>query len=585
MARNWIIKPHDESLVALIEKRAGVSPVIAQLLVLRGITDLPEIRRFLKADLNDLRPGHELPGVESAATEIIKSIDGGQPICVYGDYDADGMTATAILVRCIQLAGGQVDYYVPNRMDDGYGLNDQAIHQIADKGVKLIVTVDCGIASIDEAATAKSLGVKLIITDHHQMGGALPEAAAIVHPGLADQVDNALAGLCGAGVALKLAWRICQLATGSNKVGARHRQFLLTALGLAAIGTVADVVPLVGDNRLIVKHGLHFIKSQTVPGIQELLKLTKLDGNPTLSAEDIAFSLAPRLNAAGRLGQAQLGVELLTTDSPSRAEALAEYIHQLNESRDSLERKVFKAANQEIRSHKLDEQAAIVLAQRGWHAGVIGIVAGRMAEKYNRPTVMIAIDDLQNRPAMGSARTACGINLYEALRHCSQLLVSCGGHVQAAGLKIERQNIDAFRQEFISYANDHTTADARQPTLEVDAEVPLHHLTLETVENLEQLAPFGEANRRPVFCARDVQLADAPRKIGGGERHLALQIQQHSIRMRCVAFGQAEWADQLEPDQPFDVAFQPMINEFRGWRRVELRLLDWRLCQVAAAMK
>ena len=582
MRRRWKIKAHDSELIRTIESEAKVSPMIAQILALRGITHPQEIKRFMETPFQELRPGSELPGATEAAEQIYQSIQADEKIVIYGDYDADGMTATAILIRCLQMLGANATFFVPNRMDDGYGLNPDNLQKLHEQGAQLVITVDCGITSLEEAQLAKSLGLKLIITDHHQFGDELPEVAAIVHPGIPVGAYP-FSGLCGAGVALKLAWTLCQRASGSDKVSPAQRSFLLRALGLAAIGTITDMVPLVDENRLIVKHGLAFLPHEPVEGLQQLMKLTKLDQKPSLSTEDIGFMIGPRLNATGRLGQAQLGVELLTTSSSARAEALAEYIHQLNDSRDSLERRIYKSANQEIQDHSLHEQPAIVLARRDWHPGVIGIVAGRLAEKYNRPTILIAQDEMSMKPGMGSCRSACGINLFDALQSCREWLVSCGGHKQAAGLKVNDDQIESFREAFMDYVAERTHSQDLQPELDIDVEVPLSHLTLSTISELEKLAPYGQAHPRPVFCACGVRLQEPPRKIGNGQRHLAFRVEQHSVSMRCVAFGAADWAEELEAENRlFDFAFQPFINEFRGRRTVELRLLDFRINQVVS---
>ena len=581
MRRLWKIKAHDAEVIRTIETQAKVSPTIAQILALRGITDPIEIRRFMETPFQELRPGSELPGASDAAQEIYQTIQAGEKIVIYGDYDADGMTSTAILVLCLQMLGGQVSFFVPNRLDDGYGLNRAALEKIHKQGAALVVTVDCGITSIEEAQAAKDLGLRLIITDHHQCLDELPEAIAIVHPGL-PQHPYPFAGLCGAGVALKLAWTLCQIASGAEKVSPIQREFLLKALGLAAIGTITDMVPLIDENRLIVKHGLVFLKQETIEGLKQLMKLTKLDSKKTLTAEDVGFMIGPRLNAAGRLGQAQLGVELLTTSSPARAEALSQYIHQLNDSRDSLERRITKSANKKISEQGLEDQPAIVLAEPDWHPGVIGIVAGRLAEKHNRPTILIAQDEMGTKPGVGSCRSACGINLFEALQHCQEWLISSGGHRQAAGLKIADDQVDHFREAFLQYVDERTSPEDLQPELDIDVEVPLLQLTLQSVMELERLAPYGQSHPRPVFCACGVRVPEPPKKIGKGERHLSLFVEQHSIRIRCIAFGAADWVNDLEVENGmFDFAFQPMINEFRGRRSVELRLLDFRTSQVA----
>jgi single-stranded-DNA-specific exonuclease len=341
---------------------------------------------------------------------------------------------------------------------------------------------------------------------------------------------------------------------------------------------VADVVPLVDENRLIVRHGLKSLRGQPVPGLAALLKVTGLDRNATLSSEDVAFTLGPRLNAAGRLGQAQLGVELLTTTSAERAQSLAEYIHQLNGSRDSLDRSILQAARKQIKE-QFDPEAepALVLAGRGWHAGVIGLVAGRLAERYHRPVVLISLDELGVKPGVGSARSVAGFNLYQALQACSGHLAAFGGHAAAAGLKIEEARIEAFRAEFCEYAAGEIADEDRVADLHIDVEAPLAQLTLKTVEQIEQLAPFGQGNARPLLCTSGIELADAPRRMGEGERHLSLRLKQQQTTIRAVAFGKAEWAEELEQVAgPLDVAYRPVINQYNGRRSVELHLVDWR---------
>lgn len=583
MQKTWKVRPHDQALVASIGKINDVSPVVAQLLASRGMTEREQIAEFLDKPFQNLRPPLLLPGVDVASDRIYEAIQKGEKVCIYGDYDADGMTATAILVRCIRLLGGDVCYFVPSRLDDGYGLNDECLEKIAKEGSRLVVTVDCGVASVHEAETAKKLGLDLIITDHHQYGDQLPTAIAIVHPALPGH-DYPFGGLCGAGVALKLAWAVCQKASGGKRVSESQRNFLLLALGLAAIGTVADVVPLLDENRLIVAHGLVFMHHETVIGLQHLMKLNKLDKKSKLDSQDIGFCLGPRLNAAGRLGQAQLGVELLTTDSPQRAAALSEYINELNSSRESLERRIQKSANKMIAEQHLADEPALVLESRDWHKGVIGIVAGRIAEKYNRPTILIAQEEVAcGKPATGSGRTAGRVNLYEALQACKHHLVGCGGHRAAAGLRVMDEEIENFRHAFCQYVEENTVPSDFESSLHIDLEVPLSHLTLGTMLDLDKLAPFGMENRRPVFCACGVKLAAPPKKIGGGERHLSLQVTQQGVTMRAVAFGGGEWADQLDFESGvYDFAFKPVINEFRGRRNVEIQIIDWRKHEVMA---
>ncbi len=585
MERRWRIRPHDEARITALERAARVSPVVAKLLLARGICDPRQAGIFLDAQLTGLRDPDLLPGLTVAVDRIHAAIQQGRRIVIYGDYDADGMTATGLLVCCLRLLGANVGYHVPNRLEEGYGLNDEALGKLASRGASMVVSVDCGIGSIAAAETARQLGLELIVTDHHELSddGRLPAAAAIVHPRLPGSAYP-FGGLCGAGVAFKLAWALCQRASEAKRVKPAMRDFLLAAVGLAAVGTVADVVPLLDENRILVRHGLVSLRQRPLPGIAALLRVTGLDQKPQLSAEDIGFTLAPRLNAAGRLGQAQLGVELITTQSPDRAVSLAEYIHELNNSRETLERSVYLAAHKQAKEQSDPEaEPALVLAGVNWHPGVIGIVAGRLAEKYHRPVVIISWDQLGTKPGIGSARSAGSLNLHQALAACSQHLLSHGGHAAAAGLKIEESKLDAFRADFCEYVAGEMSHEDRIAEVQIDAEATLSQLTLKTVEQIEQLAPFGNSNPRPILCASGVTLVGSPRRMGSGERHLALRVRQHGVTIRGVAFGQGEAADELASlAAPLDVAFRPVINEFNGYRNVEMHLVDWRVSRIPA---
>jgi single-stranded-DNA-specific exonuclease len=583
MAKRWRIRPHDSARIAALEREANVSPVVAQLLIARNICDARQAAEFLNPKLNGLRDPEQLPGVSEAADRLMQAIRGERPIVVYGDYDADGITGTALLVECLTLLGAKVSYYVPHRIDEGYGLNDEALGTLAARGAAVVVTVDCGIASLKQAETARELGLELIVTDHHEFADRLPAAAAIVHPRLPGTAYP-FAGLSGAGVAFKLAWAVCQRANESKKVSPRMRDFLVKAVGLAAIGTVADVVPLLDENRILVRHGLASLTQDVGLGMRRLIKLTGLDGKSCLECEDIGFTLAPRLNAAGRLGQAQLAVELLTTTSTERAAALAEYLHELNSSRESLERSVYLAAAK-LAQEQFDPEhdAALVLAGRDWHPGVIGIVAGRLAEKYHRPVVMIALDGLGVKPGIGSVRGVAGFHVHQALGGCSEHLMSHGGHAAAGGLRIEELRIDAFREDFCQFAAGVIRDEDRVAELWIDSETPLSSLTMHTVEQIEQLAPFGQGNHRPLLSATGVTLAEPPKRIGGGGRHLSLRLAQHGVKLRGVAFGGGEWAVELgAADGPLSLAFRPVINSFQGRRTVELHVVDWRCDEPAA---
>jgi single-stranded-DNA-specific exonuclease len=597
MPKRWRIASYDSARVAALGRAARVPNVVAQLLLGRGICDADGVRRFLDVKLSGLRDPEELTGCARAAELLHQAIGDGRRITVYGDYDADGMSATAILMLCVKQLGAKADYYIPNRIDEGYGLNHDALRTIAGQGGDVVITVDCGITSVAEAETARELGLTLIITDHHQSasrrdaatvgeslrdshenGGAdLPHAAAIVHPGLPNSTYP-FPGLCGAGVALKVAWALCQRASDAKRVSDSLRTFLMRAVGLASIGTIADVVPLIDENRILARHGLNCLRHYPTPGLRALEQVTGLTEKPALNCEDVGFTIAPRLNAAGRLGQAPLAVELLMTESPERALKLAEFIHGLNDQRQTLERSVYRAAHK-IAEEKYDpaKSAALVLAGRGWHAGVIGIVAGRLAEQYHRPTILISLDELGAKPAMGSGRSVNGFNLHAALAACDEHLVCHGGHEAAAGLTIDERSIDAFRRDFCAFAEQHISEEERIAELFVDAETPLTALTHQTVTQIENLAPFGCGNERPVLCTTEVRLAEPPKRIGTNGHHLAVRLEQHGVFIRGVAFGGGDWEqDLIEARGPLAVAFKPVINTFRGRQSVEMHIADWR---------
>ncbi len=578
MGKRWRFHPHDSSHIQHLQRSAGIAPVVAQLLIARGITEPKEAERFLAAKLKDLRDPEELPGIEDAAKLIHDAVQQGKKITIFGDYDADGMTSTAILLRGLRLLHANVEFYVPNRMTEGYGVNDVALEEIAANGTKLVITVDCGIASLAEAETAKRLGLELIVTDHHEMLSELPCADVIVHPALPGY-NYPFTGLCGAGVAFKLIWRVCQLQSNAKRVSDRMRNYLLSAMGLCAIGTVADVVPLTDENRVIVRHGLKTLKAAPTIGVAALIRAAGLDKKPELSTEDIGFMLAPRLNAAGRLGQGELGIELLSTDSYERAEELAAYLNDLNATRMNVEKEITQAAREQAENDfgNVEDLPALVLAGRGWHAGVIGIVAGRLAEKFYRPTIVLTLDEEGKELAMGSGRSIPGFNLNKALFHCREHLVKHGGHAAAAGLRLDEANIPAFREAFSEYVSSQLSAEDFEPNLQIDAEASLPSLTLKTVKQLEEMAPFGQSNRRPTLCARGVQLGNQPRRIGRGEKHMSVMLLQNEVRLKAVAFNQGDWAETMQAhDGAMDVAYRPVLNEYNGRRSVEVQIVDWK---------
>ena len=576
MPRKWCFQPHDASRVRELAGQLRVSPILAQVLAARGYLAADSARSFLDSKLTELHDPELLPGVPAAADRIVAAIQAQRKVVIYGDYDVDGVTATSLLWHCLKRAGGTVDYYLPHRLEEGYGLNCDALTKLhAADPQSLVVTVDCGISSTAEAEHARQLGLELIITDHHEFGETLPNAEVLVHPRLPGS-QYPFGELCGVGVAFKLAWAICARLGDGKKSPPHLREFLLSAIGLAAIGTVADVVPLVDENRVLVRYGLTALRDRASLGLRALFEETGLAEKSLFDAEDIGFALAPRINAAGRLGQARLAVELLTTDNTERATMLARYLDEQNKTRQQVERKIHKQAKELVAQHP-DWQAdpVLVLAHHEWHPGIIGIVASRIAENFEKPTVMIALN-AQDGIGQGSARSFAGYDLHAGLSGCREHLLKFGGHHAAAGLRIEGSRIDDFRRAFCAEARSFTPRQ-EDLDLQVDAEIRLADLNVKAVLELDRLGPFGRDNPRPVFVSTRVELAEPPRTMGEGDRHLQVKLKHFGKTLRAVAFGRGDWAAEIAAAPgPLAISFAPVINRFRGQENVELQLLDWK---------
>ncbi len=576
MAKAWRFCPHDEALVKQLCRDLRVAPLTAQVLVARELQSVSQAQEFLDAKLMDLHEPDLLPGVVEAAERIVSAVKAKRPITIYGDYDVDGVTATSLLWHCLKLAGADVDYHIPCRFNDGYGLNCDAMRQFAENGSgRLVVSVDCGIGSVKEAALARELGLELIITDHHNICEELPAAACLVHPRLPGG-SYPFGDLCGVGVAFKLAWAICQRLGDGKKAAPRMKEFLMSAVGLTAIGTIADLVPLLGENRVLVRYGLRSLAERGSLGLKALMHVAKIEPGRALEAEDIAFWIAPRINAAGRLEQGRLAVELLTTENPERALHLAAYFEELNKNRRTAELRIFKQAKALVQEHpEWKEAPALVVASSGWHAGVIGIVANRVAEHFEKPTLLLTIS-ADNTMASGSGRSYAGFDLHAGLEACSDWLLSFGGHRAAAGVRVSLEKLDGFREAFCNYVAEHHQPSAREFEMQIDAEVRLADVTHRAVKELDKLGPFGKGNPRPVFAATHVELAGPPKTMGEGDRHLDLRLRQHNVKLRAIAFGRGEWAEEIAAvNGPIAIGFTAAINRFMGRESVELKLEDW----------
>lgn len=575
----WRLLPHDPAAIGRLAAALGLAPITAQLLLNRGLTTAEDARRFLDAPLSGLHAPDLLPGVTEAAARIYQAVQQGRRVCVYGDYDVDGVSGAAILLQCLRLLGAQPDLYVPNRLEEGYGLNGEALRRIAEAGTALVVTVDCGIASVREAEEAKRLGLELIVTDHHEFKETLPDAAVLVHPRLPGG-SYPFGGLSGSAVALKLAWALAQKAGGGPKVTPRFRDFLLDAVALASLGVVADVVPLLDENRILVRYGLSRLRQAPSLGMKALCAAAGLAEGAELRASDVGFRIAPRLNAAGRLGCARLVVDLLTTTRPDQAVDLARYLEDQNGKRQTLERRMLSEARKMVEEGGRGDDAALVLASAEWHGGVIGIIAGRLAELYARPALMIKLpspsDEGGEGVAFGSGRSVQGFALHEALRDCGELLLGHGGHPAAAGFRLRPEHINAFRERFCEYTAVRFPDGPRPAPLVLDAETPLSALTLGLLRDLDRLEPYGAGNRRPLFLAGGLEVKGEPRKVGGGERHLMFRVRQGGVHLKAIAFGMADRAEELmSAGGACCLAFTPKLNEWQGFRSVDLEVTDF----------
>ena len=568
----WVISPADDR-VGSLSQSLKISPIVAQVLINRGITETADGGVFLQPKLTELIRPDRMPGIEPAIRRIRQAIDEKEKITIYGDYDVDGITGVSILWELLTLLGAEVDYYIPHRIEEGYGLNTDAVRSLAESGSRLLVTVDCGITACEAADLAAELGMDLIVTDHHQPGPELPKATALVHPILDESYPNQ--DSAGAMVAYKLAWAIADEFSRGPRLEPKLREFMLNATSLAAMGTVADVVDLRGENRILTSFGLQALPETKLCGLQALIASAGLTGKG-LDSYAIGFRLAPMINAAGRMGHARLAVELMTSTSEMRAMQIAEYLKNQNTQRQQCERKIVKQACEMVveRGYNHPDRRSIVLAYEGWHTGVLGIVASRLVDKFYRPTIVINASPGENRAASGSGRSIAGFCLLDAIKACSGHLNTFGGHEMAAGLTIEPDRIEAFTADFEAYAADNLQEADIVAKLHIDAVAPLKQFNREAVAQIGMLGPFGQGNPKPVFATKGVRLAAAPRRVGAKGDHLQFAITDNTNSIRCVGFRMGHLEKKMLEKDCFDVAYEAQINHYNGNTNVEFIAVD-----------
>lgn len=561
----WDCPPHEEALSRPLADALHVDPLIARLLWQRGLTDPDAAHRFLNPSLDHLHDPMRLADMGLAVDRLLAAVAGGERIAIHGDYDVDGITSTVIVRRMIEMLGGDVGHFVPERIRDGYGLNTPAIERLHAEGVRVIVSVDCGIRGADAARRARELGVDLIITDHHEPGGELPDAYAVINPKRGDcsYPDKDLAGV---GVALKLIQAMC---TRSG-----HDRWLPGFVKLAALGTLADVVPLLGENRVIASLGLDALsRGPHKAGLRALLEVSGLAGR-RVDSQSVAFVLAPRLNAAGRMSTPDLALRLLLASEDSmldEARALAGQLNRENERRQQEERATVTEARRLVDNDPdVGARSVLVVAGDGWHRGVIGIVASKLVDAYHRPAIVIAID---GDVAHGSCRSIPGFDMLDALDACASHLGRFGGHRMAAGLTLEKAQIRPFRDAMAVVGDTRLGPDQLRPRLRLDAPLGFRRIRPELYEGLNRMAPYGIGNPRPLFCARGAQVSNGPRLMK--ERHLSMGLRHEGTVLRGVFWRGADHEDLINGARDaLDVAFSVEQNTFNGTTSLELTLAD-----------
>jgi single-stranded-DNA-specific exonuclease len=592
--KKWIVSPTLPRLDPAVQRFADelrMPALVAQVLMNRGITTAGAAAAFLEPRFRDLHPPQMLPNMDRAAERIARAVRAGEKIWLYGDYDVDGITGTAMLWHLLKTAGANVETYIPHRVEEGYGLNVEAIEKLIEGGAQLLVTVDCGCSAVAPITRAKERDVDVVVSDHHEFAPTLPPAYAIVHPrypqnaepGAENAAPYPNPDLCGAGVAFKLAWAVAQKLCNSEKVNEVYRNLLVEFSALVGLGTVADVVPLVGENRILVKYGLSQIARTRFDGLRALIHAAGYgDGEKKIDCMAIGFGLAPRLNAAGRMGHAREAVELLTTASGARADEIAQMLEKQNRERQATERRMAELAKGEVENRKLTvekEDVVLVASHASFHAGVVGIVASRLVDAYHRPAFVLSINEGELH---GSARSIAGFELHHAIERVRDLLISGGGHAMAGGVRLPAGNLEAFRERLNAYARERLTEAQLVPALHVDGVMELVECNPQVIGLLEKLEPFGRGNPQPRFLLQNVRLTAPPRRVGATGAHLQLTVTRAPHMQRCIAFRMGELEPQLPVGTELNLVVEPRVNVWEGRERVELQVVDIARCDEEA---
>jgi single-stranded-DNA-specific exonuclease len=558
----WILPPPvDEAAVAALGDALKLPPIVCRLLVARGQVDPEDAKRYLRPRLEQLHDPSAMLDLDRAVARLAAAVRAGETVMVHGDYDVDGISSTTILTRAIRDLGGRAVPFIPHRVTDGYDLSMAGVRAAIDAGAKVVVTCDCGTSAREPVGALCRAGIDVIVSDHHLPGGALPDCLAVLNP-KRDGCEYPDKNLAAVGIAFKLALALVR-ALGGNEAP------VMAMLDLVALATIADIAPLRGENRVLVRYGLKMLAETRNVGLRALIRAAGLDGKP-LTAGRVGFILAPRLNAVGRLGHALRGVELLLATSEGEANGIARELEELNRDRQALDRETLAEARAQVAALDLEHSWALVLASDGWHPGVIGIVASRIVEDTGRPAVLVAFDE--DGVGKGSGRSIPAFDLHAALSACREHLVRFGGHRSAAGITIERARLGEFTRAFNEAAMARLTAADLVPELRIDAEIPLAAATEELESLLRHFEPFGIGNATPMFVSRRVRVASRPRVLKG--EGLRVCLEQDGVRLEAIGWGLAGLAPQLAEGTEVDVAYRLERDDYRGEQTLQARLAD-----------
>lgn len=559
MIKKWEFYNSDEKLVDEICERYNLNKVIGKIIINRHVVNDEDVRIFITPTRDDFHDPFLFKGMDIAVERIIKAINNKEKILIYGDYDVDGITSTTVLKKYLMDRGISVDTYIPNRLHEGYGLNKNAIDTIKERNIDLIITVDCGISAIEEVDYAVSLGMDVIVTDHHEVGEKLPNALAVID---AKRKDNTypFRSLAGVGVVFKLIQAL------SIKLEIKPEEYL-KYLDLVCVGTISDIVPLEGENRTIAKLGLMLIKVTRNLGLRELIKSS---GYKEIDSNTISFGVAPRINACGRMGHEEKSLKLFLAEDLESATKITKELNEYNTLRQSTEKAIYEEAIQEIDRNHLDEKNSIVLGGKGWHHGVIGIVSSKVTDKYYKPSILLSFED---DIAKGSGRSVPGFDLYEGLTKCEDLLEKYGGHSMAVGLTLKKENLEKFKERFEQIAKEKNIKEL-VPIIYIDDELKLKDINMDLVKGLSILEPFGEANKVPLFLIRNLKI-DSIRALSEG-RHLKLTLRDENFVINAIGFELGYLAEEYRIGDRIDVVGTLEINSFNGFRSIQINMKDIR---------